>query len=160
MADVTANLGTVQESDVRAIATYIASQIGPQPAASQPAAPQPVVQNEEHRLGAEVYEGTCADCHDGTRPLPFGGMDLALSTAMNAPDPRNLINVTLHGLHGPDGARAAIMPGFAGALSDDQLAALLNYMRAQFSDEPPWGNVERTIKEARSAKIEEGGSWP
>jgi mono/diheme cytochrome c family protein len=158
MTDVTANLGTVQESDVRAIATYIASQMGPQPAPSRQVAP--VAQGEEHRLGAAIYEGTCADCHDGTRPLPFGGMDLALSTAMNAPDPRNLINVTLHGLHGPDGARAAIMPGFAGALSDDQLAALLNYMRAQFSDEPPWDNIEGTIREARSAKMEEGGSWP
>jgi mono/diheme cytochrome c family protein len=162
MTDVTTNLGTVEESDVRAIATYIASRMGSRPpqkladaAAAAPATPDPA-----HRLGAIVYESACASCHNGTRPPPFGGIDFTLSTAMNAPDPRNIINVTLHGLHGPEGERGSIMPGFACAISDDQLAALLGYLRARFSDQPPWKGVESDIKAARAAEMEEGGSWP
>ena len=79
---------------------------------------------------------------------------------MNAPNPRNIINVTLHGLHGPAGERAPTMPGFDGAISDEQLAALLGYLRARFSDQPPWTDVADEIKHVRSADPEEGDSWP
>jgi mono/diheme cytochrome c family protein len=158
MADVTTNLGTAQVSDVRAIATYVASQMsGLAPKRTKPA--QARVE-EAHKLGAEVFAGACAQCHDGSRPLPFGGIDLSLSTAMNAPNPRNIIHVTLHGLHGPAGERAPTMPGFDGAISDEQLAALLGYLRARFSDRPAWTDVEDEIKQVRSGDPEEGDSWP
>jgi mono/diheme cytochrome c family protein len=164
MTDVTTNLGTVQEGDVRAIATYVASRMGsrsPSPEKGvDTAVAAKVAADPEHRLGAAVYESACASCHNGTRPPPFGGIDFTLSTAMNAPDPRNIINVTLHGLHGPEGERGSIMPGFDGAIDDDQLAQLLGFLRARFSDQPPWQGVEGDIKAARAAEMEEGGSWP
>ena len=162
MSDVTNNLGTVQENDVRAIATYIVSKMGTQPAPviTTAATTGTRVKEGAHQLGASVYEGACASCHNGARPLPYGGIDLALSTAMSAPNPRNIINVTLHGLHPPEGQRGSVMPGFSGAISDEQLAALLGYLRAQFSDQAPWPDVESDIKAAREAEHEEGGSWP
>jgi mono/diheme cytochrome c family protein len=44
------------------------------------------------------------------------------------------------------------MPGFAASMTDAQIAALLTYLRAQFSDRPAWSNVERTVAEARRAQ--------
>jgi mono/diheme cytochrome c family protein len=181
MSDVTANLGMVQENDVRAIATYIVAQMGPptpeqreraarvaarsrgaQAAVPNAGAPADATPDAEamYGLGAALYQSACASCHSGERPLPYGGIDLALSTAMRAPNPRNIINVTLHGLHPPEGERGSMMPGFSGAISDDQLAALLTFLRAQFSDQPPWPDVAKDIEAARQAELEEGGSWP
>jgi hypothetical protein len=41
------------------------------------------------------------------------------------------------------------MPGFAAAMSDDQIVSLLQYLRAQFSNQPPWNSVETAVAEAR-----------
>jgi mono/diheme cytochrome c family protein len=158
MADVTSSLATASERDVRAIATYIVSRMNPP--APKPTLSARAPANESNQLGFAVYESACAQCHSGSRAPPYGGIDLSLSTAINAPNPRNIINVTLHGLHGPPGERAAIMPGFEGAISDGQLAALLDYMRHRFSDEPPWPDVSSDIDAAREVQYEEGDSWP
>lgn len=157
MADVTANLATVQQSDVRAIATYIVAQMQ----AKAPKPPKRVNETDKgHALGAAVYQSTCAACHSGSRPLPYGGIDFAMSSAISAPNPRNIINVTLHGLHPPEGERGSVMPGFAGAIDDRQLEALLGFLRSEFSNQPPWEGVRADIEAAREAEIEEGGSWP
>jgi mono/diheme cytochrome c family protein len=68
---------------------------------------------------------------------------------VNAPSPRNLINVTLAGLTPPDGHAGAIMPGFNGAISDVQLAALLANLRARYSDKAPWRDLAEGIQAAR-----------
>jgi mono/diheme cytochrome c family protein len=113
-----------------------------------------------YKLGASIYVSTCESCHNGTRPLPYGGIDFKFSTAINAASPRNIINVTLHGLHPPEGTRGAIMPGFDGVISDDELEALLTYLRAEFSKHPPWDDIDENIEAARQAVHEEGDSWP
>jgi hypothetical protein len=51
------------------------------------------------------------------------------------------------------------MPGFP-AIADDQLEALLVYMRAEFSHRPPWQDIAKDIEAARKAEHEEGDSWP
>ena len=103
-------------------------------------------------FGALVYQAACASCHDGGRPLPFGGINLALSTGPSGPNARNVINVVLWGLPPASGERSPIMPGFAGVLTDPQLVALLAYMRAQFSDKPPWADIAKDVGDARSGK--------
>jgi mono/diheme cytochrome c family protein len=143
MAPVTADLAIVPSADVHAIAVFIASQSNSthhEPPAA--AAPLP-------ETGAQVYEATCAMCHDGSRELPFGGIDLRLSTAVNSPTPRNLINVTLQGLAPPAGQSGPIMPGFNGAVSDSQLAAMLAYLRTRYSAGPPWNDLADEIRAAR-----------
>ena len=59
-------------------------------------------------------------------------------------------NVILYGLPAPEGEKGPIMPGFAAALNDEQTAALLNYMRATFSDKPAWQDVTKTVSDIRA----------
>jgi hypothetical protein len=47
-----------------------------------------------------------------------------------------------HGSFRPalDDDRGPIMPGFAPSMTDAQVSALLAFLRAHFSHEPPWGD--------------------
>jgi mono/diheme cytochrome c family protein len=99
--------------------------------------------------GASIYAAACATCHEGERALPYGGVNLGLSTAISAPDPRNVANIVLSGVRPVEGERSSIMPGFAASMNDDQVAALLNYLRARFGNQPAWTGVEKTIEDAR-----------
>ena len=84
--------------------------------------------------------------------MPYGGVNLALSTAITSPDPRNLANIVLSGVQSVEGERSPIMPGFAASMTDAQISVLLNYLRARFSNQPPWSGVEKTVQDARRAQ--------
>jgi mono/diheme cytochrome c family protein len=148
MSEVTDNLATVPASDVRAIATYMASVAGPPSDERRRKAGEP--REQAGGPGAAIYAAACASCHDGTRTPPFGGIDLALSTGPSGPTARNVVNVILWGLPAEDEQHRPIMPGFADVLNDRQLADLLAYVRARFSGKPAWTEVEKEIHAARS----------
>ena len=78
-----------------------------------------------------------------------GGVNLALSTAFSASDARNAANIVLAGIRPVAGERSPIMPGFAASMSDEQIAALLDYLRALFSNQPAWAGVEKAVADAR-----------
>jgi mono/diheme cytochrome c family protein len=157
MARVVGNLSEVDASNVRAIAAYTADIFGaPTPdrkrqgeaalaQAKSAAAPAP----QTDAPGASIYAAACATCHESGRPPPYGGINLGLSTAIASPDPRNLANVVLSGVGPVEGERSPIMPGFAASMSDAQIAALLNFLRSRFSNQPPWAGVEKIVEEAR-----------
>jgi mono/diheme cytochrome c family protein len=160
MAQVVSNLSAVPESDVRAIAVYVADLFGaPTPdrkrqgddvlaqAASRPA--QAPAAASGNGGGASVYAAACATCHDSDRALPYGGINLALSTAISGPDARNAANIVLSGIRPVEGERSPIMPGFADSMSDEQIAALLDYLRSRFSNQPPWTNTADIVRDAR-----------
>jgi mono/diheme cytochrome c family protein len=157
MAQVVSNLSSVPEGDVRAIATYMAGVFGaPTPdrkrrgdevlAQVRSPATQAAAANT---AGASIYAAGCATCHETGRPLPYGGVHLGLSTAISSPDARNAANIVLSGVRPVEGERSPIMPGFAPSMSDAQIAALLNYLRARFSNQPAWTGLEKTIADAR-----------
>ena len=154
MSEVTENLSKVSTADVQAIATYVASVAD---TSSDDSSSEDDADGEQPRQGADanspgaaIYAAACASCHDGSRPPPYGGIDLARSTGPSGPDARNVINVILWGLPAQDEQRRPIMPGFAGTLSNQQLADLLAYVRARFSDEPPWEDIGKDIREGRA----------
>jgi len=175
MAEVTQNLASASDADVQAIATYIASAMG-EPSAErkrrgeavlaesrrsaagasdpsgEPGNASATAQQNSLAPGALIYASACAVCHESGRSLPFDGIYLALSTAMYGPDPNNLINVTMFGLPGAEGEQSPIMPGFAGALTDAQLTALVAYLRQRFSDQRQWSDTAQRIREARSGE--------
>jgi mono/diheme cytochrome c family protein len=155
MSEVTENLSTVSAADARAIATYVASLGAPSEERRRKAnaiREQGQQHPDDRTPGGVIYAAACATCHDGSRAPPYGGIDLALSTGPSGPNARNVINVILWGLPALDEQRRPIMPGFAGTLNDRQLADLLAYVRARFSDRPPWTDVEKHIREARAGE--------
>jgi mono/diheme cytochrome c family protein len=158
MAEVVSNLADVPESDVRAIATYMAGVFGAPTAeqkhrgdqvlaqvSSKPAQPA----NGGTTSGAQIYAAACAPCHTTDRAPPFGGINLALSTALAGPDARNAANIVLSGTRPTAGDRSPIMPGFAGSMTDDQVAALLDYLRARFGNQPAWTNTSDIVRDTR-----------
>ncbi|CAL76960.1 putative alcohol dehydrogenase cytochrome c subunit protein [Bradyrhizobium sp. ORS 278] len=176
MAQVVNNLASVDADDVRAIATYTADIFGPprdrsrrpeagvaDAAASQSKPPAGLPQASvstantgsapsNNADGAAIYAAACANCHESARPLPYGGIDLHRSTGISAPDARNVANTVLYGLPPRDGERSPIMPGFAASLTDAQASALLAFLRARFSTQPPWSHLDQTLAGARRAQ--------
>src|SRR5258708_25928514 len=162
MAQVVGNLSAVPESDAHAIATYMAGVFGAPsadrkrrgdealarakaPAATQPSAPPAPAADA---TGAAIYAAACATCHETTRPLPYGGVNLRLSSGINGPDARNATNTILTGLRAVEGERSPIMPPFASSMSDNQLVSLLKYLRSRFSDHPACTALEKIVREA------------
>jgi mono/diheme cytochrome c family protein len=171
MAEVTGNLGGLPEADVQAIATYTESIMGePSPERRQQAEAllgqaqggrgttfpagdsQATTDTATGDLGASLYASACGTCHESGRPLPFGGLHFALSTAVNASSPQNIINMTLFGLPAADGEASSVMPGFGGVLSDEQMVALLDYMRRRFTDNPAWEDSMELVRATRSGE--------
>jgi mono/diheme cytochrome c family protein len=162
MAEVVSNLSSVSESDVRAIATYMASVFGPptpnqknqgEAALAQAKSPAPItLPSDVNATGALIYTAVCATCHETGRAVPYGGVNLALSTALSSPDPRNAVNIVLSGIRPVEGERSPIMPGFAASMNDDQISVLLRFLRARFSNQPPWSGVEKTTADARQTQ--------
>jgi mono/diheme cytochrome c family protein len=147
MATVTPNLAPIPDTDVKAIAAYVVSVMGKR---TEPSKPSTGTDPPSNDTGAAIYASACAHCHDGVRPLPFGGIELTSSTAVTGDTATNLIKVVLEGIRPPEGAAAAIMPGFANTLTDGQLESLIAYIRSNFGAKPPWTGVETGVREARS----------
>jgi mono/diheme cytochrome c family protein len=146
MLAVTRELSRVPAADVRAIAAYVASGMPrslPQPAPQEAAAEDP------------VFTGACAACHAAAAPMTRAGApSLALSTTVNAPSPRNAIRVILHGIATREDAPSPIMPGFGAALSDQQVADLVRYVRTRYSSRPPWTGIEADVRAARTEETD------
>jgi mono/diheme cytochrome c family protein len=118
----------------------------------QPSSPAAPADEEALALGAVVYANSCAECHDLGRQFSSGtALRLPLAIALHLPDPRNLIHIVRHGIEPPDGQPGRWMPPFEGSLTDQQLAALVVWLRRQGTDAPPWKDVLKTVKDTGDA---------
>jgi mono/diheme cytochrome c family protein len=155
MAPVVHQLSQVPEEDVRAMATYLTTAMaGSAPASGRATAASP----DEARLasGAAIFAGTCASCHDegASSFSSVHTVPLALTTSIHEPDPRNVLHIVLEGIWPEPGEKGAQMPGFEGALTDEQLASLLTYVRTHFVNSPPWPDVSRQARDIIQHKDE------
>ncbi len=172
MAEVADDLHSVPAADLRAIARYLAEQMNHVPPERDQVVQRAEMQHERDQAaavesadsqvnalraidtkndeGAVIYAGTCAGCHEGPRALPYGGIDLMLTSAITGPSAGNLVNIVLYGLPAAEAAHAPVMPGFAGAMNDAQAAALARYLRVRFSDKGPWTDIAKSVHDARS----------
>ena len=66
------------------------------------------------------------------------------------PDPRNVLRITLEGIRPPRGARDRSMPQFSQSLRDEDLAALMYFIRKQYTTKPAWDGVPDYIREIRN----------
>jgi mono/diheme cytochrome c family protein len=171
MQGVVNSLSKADAKDLQAIAVYIKSMLGtpsPEQQARADAARQraalgalaavrpatPVTGKDEEslmKLGASVYEGACARCHDAGRQESSGGaLPLPLAIAVYDPDSRNLVHIVRDGIVPPAGRPGRWMPGFADTLTDEQLIALVSYLRRYAADAPPWTDVTASVRKAKS----------
>ena len=106
-------------------------------------------------VGARLYEGACAVCHEvGGAPLFGSRPSLALNSNLHSAVPDNLIQVILHGIASPASSDLGYMPGFKDSMTDGQLAELVTYLRRQFAPEKPaWTGVRAAVGQARQRII-------
>jgi mono/diheme cytochrome c family protein len=150
MADVAKNLGRASQDDVHAIATYIAS-LSPSTEgvkAQVPAGGKNLKDQPADMVA--IYNGACAKCHNDRQDVgPSRAISLAFSTALQQPESANAVRVIMSGIESYRVNGGPYMPAFAGILTDAQIASLAQYIRARYTDQPQWTDVNSQIAKAR-----------
>jgi len=158
MAPVVKELAALPDEDIRAMAVYLGS--FNENAINKPEQDALAARLESltgtraitaSAIGARIYEGACAVCHQVGGPPLFGSRpSLALNSNLHGAAPDNLIQVILHGIAEPVSSDLGYMPGFKDSMTDDQLAELVSYLRQQFApDKPAWTGVPAAVRRIR-----------
>ncbi len=155
MGSVTRGLAQASEDDVRAIAVYFASLMAHAPAAQgAPPADKGNVADAAHPEAAALFAGACATCHTAGAPMMQEGRpSLAWGTPLHEDTPNDTIQIIMHGLAPPAGRSGPTMPAYGDSFSDRQLADITAYLRARYTDKPPWPDVPGAV-----AQVRKGGS--
>jgi len=128
--------------DVRAVVAYLRT-VPPTASPDLPAPlapPAPASHKQGGRpdpRGKMVFEGACVSCHGWTGESsisPFA--TLTGAWAVNDPSAINVVQIVISGTsrHTPEDAIS--MPAFGNAYSDDEIAAVANYVTARFGSKP------------------------
>ena len=157
MGVVTDSLSSVSDADVRAISTYIASKMGGGKTGAPGPAPIDNVAAADRALpeGATLFAGACAGCHGTGAPM-MGQQrpSLGLASSLLDRDPTSAVQAVLSGIDPPVAGRGPKMPGFADSLTNAQVAAVVAYARARYTDRPAWPRLEKSVREARKEGAE------
>jgi mono/diheme cytochrome c family protein len=145
MTPVVDALHKQNEIDVFAIAAYVETLRAGEKPIDQAAVRNAAVRLEwgnphappvpkEFSEGAKVFEARCAQCHRSNGAT----VPLALQTSIHAPVSDSVVQVIRDGIRPPTGALGRSMPAFGSQLSDADINALVKFLRARFSTQPPW----------------------
>jgi mono/diheme cytochrome c family protein len=129
-------------TDIRAVVAYLRSVsavASPDlPATTAPPAPA------SHKLGGTadprgkmVFEGACVSCHGWTGESsisPFA--TLTGAWAVNDSSATNVVQIVVSGTRRQTPVDVVSMPAFGNAYSDDEIAAVANYVTARFGSKP------------------------
>jgi mono/diheme cytochrome c family protein len=132
------SLSQLTPEDIRAIAVYLRSvPATPSPDLPATTAPPAPASHKEgvtaDARGKMMFEGACVSCHGWTGESTVSPMaTLTGAWAVNDPAATNVAQIVISGTkrHTPDGALS--MPAFGNAYSDDEIAAVANYVTARF----------------------------
>lgn len=151
------SLQYMTDADTRAMSVYLKSLAeGSPPAVNASSVPQ-AESSLLLRLGMTVYDGQCASCHGVQgRGMPPHYPPLAGNPSIQMESAVNPIRMVLNGGYPPGTAGNPMpygMPPFAQSLSDDEVAAVVTYIRSA------WGNrgtaiSARQANELRAALLE------
>jgi mono/diheme cytochrome c family protein len=150
-------LSAVPDADIRAEAVYFADldhaagRIAAVDAAVRKAlATSHLGSGLEYDPDARLFSGACVACHYNAGPTPLAARpELALSSALNLPEPTNFIRVVLDGIRIAEGGPGLVMPGYADAFSDTDIGRLAAYLRRTRTDKPPWTNLKQKVADIR-----------
>ncbi|WP_417420704.1 c-type cytochrome [Halomonas sp.] len=106
--------------------------------------------------GQTLYNAACASCHqvDGQGTEDQFYPSLIHNTATQGVNADNLIMSVLQGVHRETNDYTVAMPAFGEQLSDEQIAAVSNYVLSQY------GNPELEVDAARVTELRQGGPTP
>jgi len=137
MAEVVADsLRYASSDDIHAIVAYLrsvpaienTSAIALNPPAATETSPQP-------GLGEQFFAGNCANCHDWDgKGVQSPYASLVGSRTVNDPDATNLMAILLAGSNAPLPVEHAFMQPFAHGHTDDELAAVVNFVNEYFGN--------------------------
>lgn len=145
MAEVVANsLQYLSDADVQALTGYLLSL--PQQIAAPKAPTEKLLPEDKKAMisaGAKLYENQCASCHQTSGlGVPSIYPALAENPAITSPIASNAIRMVLHGGYAPStvgNPRPYGMPPFGQSMSDEEVAAVLTYIRNA------WGNQGNAV---------------
>ncbi len=161
MADVIHHgLAVASDADIHALASYFADINGTAGVASSPVQADAVlnkvmaqsaqVANLYNNRGASLYVAACASCHTNSNGQASAVRpELGLSSSLQAPNPDNLVHVILDGIGRHDGVPGLIMPGFSAALSNQDIALLVAYLRSSRTTLQPWQDLDSKVAALR-----------
>jgi mono/diheme cytochrome c family protein len=132
------SFGQMAPEDIRAVVAYLRS-VPPTASPDLPATLAPPA-SASHKDGVTadargkmVFEGACVSCHGWSGESAVSPMaTLTGAWAVNDPGATNVAQIVISGTkrHSPEGALS--MPAFGNAYSDDEIAAVANYVTARF----------------------------
>ncbi|MGO6900052.1 c-type cytochrome, partial [Rhizobium ruizarguesonis] len=164
MAHVVEVMQPLPDSDIRAMATYLAG-LNEAPADSKAQRQAALAASEAAKAsaarispkGERLFNGACATCHTGNTILS----SLALNSNLHAATPDNLIQAILKGVEAPailaqttgrQAPEVMSMPAFRQTLNDGQIKDLADYLRARFApDKPAWTETTKAMQRATAA---------
>jgi len=124
--------------DIRAVVAYLRS-VPPMTSTDLPATtapPAPASHKDgptADARGKMVFEGACVSCHGWTGESPVSPFaTLTGAWAVNDPSATNVAQIVLSGTMRHNPPDALSMPAFGNAYSDDEIAAVANYVTARF----------------------------
>ncbi len=140
--EVNDSTSKMTDADLRAIAVYLKDRPGdPANAAQKQVAAPPAPDSSAMKIGQQIYADECSGCHksDG-KGIPGLFPSLAGVPTVQQSNPASLLHVVLRGAAGvgtPKAPTAAAMPAFAWVLNDDQVAAVVTYIRNSWGNSAP-----------------------
>jgi cytochrome c553 len=152
-------LAIVPDSDIRAIAAYIADVdhasarvVGIEAMTREALTTSDLGIGQEHDPDADLYASACISCHYNSGPVPLSVRpELALSSALTLPEPTNFVQAVLRGVGDREGAPGLVMPEYASSLSDTEIARLAAYLRRTRTKCSPWTGLENKVAAIRRA---------
>jgi len=134
---IEASTSHMPDADLRAIAAYLKER-----GAAGPTAPAPLAADDARMTaGRSIFTDTCKACHvEAGTGIPFLFPSLAGSQNVQQTDPTTLIRVVVSGTKAAQTGAAPTgpaMPALGWRLGDDQVAAVLTYIRNSWGNRAP-----------------------
>jgi mono/diheme cytochrome c family protein len=151
MAEVVYNsLQYLSDEDVEAMAVYLKA-LPQRDSEPPPSSSERLVDPGVMEMGRKTYEKQCAMCHGGEGAgTPPQYPPLANNQSITMSSPVNSIRMVLNGGYPPGtqkNPRPHGMPPFSHILSDDEVAAVVTYIRVA------WGNTGTPVLPAQANEL-------
>jgi len=118
---------------LRSVPAVATSDLPAPKAAAAPADPKQGIAANVDVRGQHVFAGACASCHGWTGTSPLSDRATLTGTrAINDPSATNVAQIVLSGSKHPAPGAGLAMPSFGAAYTDEEIAAVANYVTGRF----------------------------